>query len=105
TEEEEAAKTEAPKQEEKQEDDSHGEQERVIAMPSVRKYARDNDVKIHKVSGTGKNGRILKEDVDRFLSGDQEEQTGHDDTVKETAQKPVVSEGDFPESREKMSGI
>src|SRR5690625_1663300 len=45
--------------------------ERVIAMPSVRKYARDNNVAIHEVTGSGKNGRILKEDIDQFLSGDQ----------------------------------
>src|SRR5699024_6469896 len=48
---------------------------RVIAMPSVRKYARDNDVNIQEVSGTGKNERILKEDVDKFLGGDQSVET------------------------------
>src|SRR5699024_6046215 len=48
-----------------------GSDARVIAMPSVRKYARDNNVNIHEVTGTGKNGRILKDDIDRFLSGDQ----------------------------------
>src|SRR5690625_3263712 len=42
---------------------------RVIAMPSVRKYAREQGVNIQEVTGTGKNGRILKEDVDLFLSG------------------------------------
>src|SRR5690625_5041851 len=36
---------------------------RVIAMPSVRKYARDNNVNIQEVTGTGKNGRVLKEDI------------------------------------------
>lgn len=53
------------------------ENARVIAMPSVRKYARENDVTIQKVKGTGKNGRILREDIDAFLSGDQsaEEET------------------------------
>ena len=39
-------------------------------MPSVRKYARDNNVDITLVEGTGKNGRILKEDIDRFLTGE-----------------------------------
>ncbi|HEX7065797.1 MAG TPA: biotin/lipoyl-containing protein, partial [Bacillales bacterium] len=34
-----------------QEDD--GEQKRVIAMPSVRKYAREKDVEIQKVEGSG----------------------------------------------------
>jgi pyruvate dehydrogenase E2 component (dihydrolipoamide acetyltransferase) len=42
---------------------------RVIAMPSVRKYAREKGVAIQKVTATGKNGRILKEDVDAFLTG------------------------------------
>ena len=37
--------------------------DRVIAMPSVRKFARENGVDIHKVKGTGKNGRVLKEDI------------------------------------------
>lgn len=43
---------------------------RVIAMPSVRKYARENGVEIRQVSGSGKNGRVVKEDIDAFLSGD-----------------------------------
>ena len=30
------------------------ETKRVIAMPSVRKFARDNDVNIREVKGTGK---------------------------------------------------
>ena len=45
---------------------------RIIAMPSVRKYAREKGVDIQKVSGTGKNGRILKEDIESFLNGGQQ---------------------------------
>src|SRR5690625_5197375 len=80
---------------------------RIIAMPSVRKYARDNNVAIHEVTGTGKNGRILKEDIDNFLSGDQVVETTKEasqdtDTVKATESIP---EGEFVETREKMSGI
>lgn len=87
-------------------EDEQEEHDRVIAMPSVRKYARDNDVKIYNVSGTGKNGRILKEDIDAFLSGDQAEATSASEGVaKETAQQPVSTEGEFPETREKMSNI
>lgn len=41
---------------------------RVIAMPSVRKYAREKGVDIVNVSGSGKNGRVLKEDIDSFLN-------------------------------------
>ncbi len=42
----------------------------VLATPSVRKYARDKDVDITQVQGTGKNGRITREDIDGFASGD-----------------------------------
>ncbi|MBO1003565.1 dihydrolipoamide acetyltransferase family protein [Pseudogracilibacillus auburnensis] len=82
---------------------------RVIAMPSVRKYARENDVTIQEVKGTGKNGRILKEDIDRFVQGDvdtAEETTSADTTETETSEKPVsIPKGTYAETREKMSGI
>lgn len=51
-------------------DEDHDNDARVIAMPSVRKYAREKNVSIRKVKGSGKNGRILKEDIDSFLNGD-----------------------------------
>ena len=41
----------------------------VLATPSVRKYAREKGVQLASVPGTGKLGRITKEDVDRFLAG------------------------------------
>ncbi|WP_432359613.1 dihydrolipoamide acetyltransferase family protein [Sporosarcina sp. UB5] len=88
---------------------------RVIAMPSVRKFAREQEVDIRQVQGSGKNGRILKEDIEAFLSGGQQQQA---QVVEETQMvevetsseeikpaAPVVLEGDFPETREKMSGI
>lgn len=93
---------------------------RVIAMPSVRKFARDKDVDITQVSGSGNNGRILKEDVESFMSGDQkpattEESAGketteaapkEEETSKEAAPKAAPApEGEFPETREKMSGM
>ncbi|KKB41952.1 dihydrolipoamide acetyltransferase family protein [Bacillus thermotolerans] len=81
---------------------------RVIAMPSVRKYARDNDVDIRQVAGSGKNGRVLKEDIDSFLAGGQptEEKAAEEKTeAAPNKAKAVVPEGAFPETREKMSGI
>lgn len=86
---------------------------RVIAMPSVRKFARENEVSIAEVTGSGKNGRILKEDIEAFLSGDQpsaveeEVETTSDVEVEQAAKSsapaPVTLEGDFPETREKLS--
>lgn len=98
---------------ETQQTEPHSEEEvvntRVIAMPSVRKYAREKGVDIRKVVGTGKNGRVLKEDIDAYLSGATVTETAEEETVKEAtpaaASAPVVLEGEFPETREKMSGI
>src|SRR5699024_11719858 len=75
--------------------------------PSVRKYARENDVNIRDVKGTGKNGRVLKEDIDRYLSGEQENQV--DSTSDDIEHKEVatakLSEGEYVETREQISGI
>ncbi|MER1999800.1 MAG: dihydrolipoamide acetyltransferase family protein, partial [Lysinibacillus sp.] len=87
--------------------------ERVSAMPSVRKFARDNGVDIRQVVGSGKNGRILKDDVEKFLSGEtaapaeEMAQQPADEAVEAapTAKAPVALEGEFPETREKISGI
>ncbi|MDN4492362.1 dihydrolipoamide acetyltransferase family protein [Ureibacillus aquaedulcis] len=97
------------------ESDSSGN-ERIIAMPSVRKYARTKGVNIQLVSGSGKNGRILKEDIENYLNGgatSSETEAVEESPVVETAsveEKVTASgsvnlEGEFPETREKMSGI
>lgn len=88
---------------------------KVIAMPSVRKYARDKGVDIRLVPGTGKNGRVLKSDIDAFLAGGTQAQAetapveaaaqpAKDEAVKKTA--PVIPQDTlYPETREKISGI
>ncbi|WP_172369821.1 2-oxo acid dehydrogenase subunit E2 [Sporosarcina jiandibaonis] len=84
---------------------------RIIAMPSVRKFAREYDVDIRQVAGSGKNGRILKGDVEAFVNGEQtsasapvaEEKAGQ--TAATAADNQVSLEGDFPETREKMSSM
>ncbi|TWT07386.1 2-oxo acid dehydrogenase subunit E2 [Planococcus sp. CPCC 101016] len=91
---------------------------RVISMPSVRKFARDNDVNIKQVTGSGNNGRVLKEDVEAFMNGDQKTATAAaseeapQEAAEETTDKaaaapkaPAAPEGEFPETREKISGI
>jgi pyruvate dehydrogenase E2 component (dihydrolipoamide acetyltransferase) len=107
----------APKQEKQEvvsEEKEADDNRRVIAMPSVRKYAREKGVDIRKVQGTGKNGRVLKEDIDAYLTGGtttvQEEkaqaQAGVQETnVEEKAVKQPIPAGEYPETREKLSGI
>ncbi|QAY66022.1 dihydrolipoamide acetyltransferase family protein [Paenibacillus protaetiae] len=41
----------------------------VLATPSVRKYAREKNIDLTQVNGSGKNGRITREDVDGFAGG------------------------------------
>ncbi|MFF2911256.1 dihydrolipoamide acetyltransferase family protein [Paenibacillus sp. NPDC057934] len=41
----------------------------VLATPSVRKFAREQGVDISKVNGTGKSGKITREDVEAFQNG------------------------------------
>lgn len=113
------ASQETKKDEQKQDDSAKKESEnenekadetgnkRVIAMPSVRKYARENDVNIQNVRGSGKNSRILKGDIDSYLTGESstDSEATEEKTSAETTKGTTVSAGDYPETREKMSGI
>ena len=84
---------------------------RIIAMPSVRKFARDNSVAIGQVTGSGKNGRVLKEDIESFMNGDQKvADDATEDNVSEKSkevskEQAAPLEGDFPETREKMPAM
>ena len=84
---------------------------RIIAMPSVRKYAREKGVNIGQVAGSGDNGRILKSDIDAFLNGGAsvaQEASVATEAAAETTTAPVavtIPAGTYPETREKMSGI
>ena len=77
----------------------------MIAMPSVRKYAREQGVDIHLVTGTGKNGRVLKEDIDTFVKGGTAKKAASEEEVALPAVAAPEPEGQYPETREKMSGI
>jgi len=106
-------KTEAPEEDNAEDSQAQDESndnasdERVKAMPSVRKYARENDVNIQSVTGTGKKGRILKADVDSYLSGGQpsDDAPEAEAAKEEKSAQSTSSEGEFPETREKMSSI
>ncbi|MBE4908895.1 2-oxo acid dehydrogenase subunit E2 [Bacillus luteolus] len=94
---------------------------RVIAMPSVRKYAREKGVDIKAVEGSGKNGRIVMADIDSFLQGGAPATTVAETTEEVITQETVTTKteekekaasakqpipaGQYPETREKMSGI
>ncbi len=51
----------------------------IPAAPAVRRLARENKVDLRQVHGTGSGGRILKEDVERFmLTGGSQQRAGAD---------------------------
>jgi len=45
---------------------------KVLSTPAVRRMARENAVDLSLVTGSGKNGRVLKEDLLHFLSSEQQ---------------------------------
>ncbi|MFL9650654.1 dihydrolipoamide acetyltransferase family protein [Exiguobacterium chiriqhucha] len=122
---EEEAGPEQPKAEEKTEDVKEDvkedgprevqlhKSERVIAMPSIRKYAREKGVDIREVQGSGDNGRVLKEDIDAFANGEAptaEATTEKTESVAPAAAakteiKPYESATPELETREKIRGI
>ncbi|MDY0409340.1 dihydrolipoamide acetyltransferase family protein [Virgibacillus soli] len=65
---------------------------RMIAIPAVRKYAREKDVDIRIVPATGKNNRVTREDIDRFLATGGIQQVTEEKVVeKETAPAQAVT--------------
>ncbi|RIO22185.1 E3 binding domain-containing protein, partial [Staphylococcus saprophyticus] len=85
----------------------------VMSMPSVRKYYRENGVNIKAVTGSGKNGRITKEDIDNHLNGGGAQaatasnESAAASTSEDTSavQTQSVPEGDFPETTEKIPAM
>src|SRR5699024_8078719 len=59
---------------------------RVLAAPSVRKAARESEVNLNDITGTGPNGRVLRKDLQNFI--DQGKATK--DFVSETSDKQVI---------------
>lgn len=65
-----SSQTQAPQQPTQQQ--AQGEvapslSERVLATPAVRKMAMDHGINLSDITGTGKEGRVLKEDILRHI--------------------------------------
>ena len=87
---------------------------RILAMPSVRQYARDKDIDISQVAATGAHGQITKQDIDNYTgapaaTGAQAAPAAHaaapEAAPAPTPVKPYVSDTPELETREKMSPI
>lgn len=83
---------------------------RVLAMPSVRQYARDQGVEILNVSGSGKHDHITKEDIEALLASPAKEtvtqvssETKKVHAVKQTTKEAYSVAETANTIREKMS--
>ncbi|WP_059104418.1 dihydrolipoamide acetyltransferase family protein [Shouchella shacheensis] len=65
---------------------------RVMAAPYTRKIARENDIDIEQVQGTGPSGRVTDEDVYAFIRYASEEKTA----PKEPESQPQEKESKRP---------
>ncbi|MCR8656823.1 dihydrolipoamide acetyltransferase family protein [Paenibacillus endoradicis] len=81
----------------------------VLATPSTRKFAREQGVDIKQVAGTGKNGRITREDVSGFGGAPvatPATETAVAPAAEAKAAAPVVTGSAYrPEERVPFKGI
>lgn len=81
----------------------------VMAMPSVRQYARDKGVDISLVQPSGNHGQVLKEDIDNFNGAAASAPAANTATAAASAPaagntiKPYEGAGKDAETREPLS--
>lgn len=65
----------------------------VLATPSVRKFAREKGVDLTQVGGTGKNGRITRDDVNGFGGAPAAAEAGATAAVETQDNAAVAAQG------------
>ena len=94
----EAPKSSAPKAPES----AHSEG-KVLATPAVRRIAIENKIKLAEVRGTGKDGRVLKEDVLKFLGQVPADHTSGSTNIRTTHQAPQPSSKSYEPLKEDVA--
>ncbi|PAU78091.1 2-oxoglutarate dehydrogenase complex dihydrolipoyllysine-residue succinyltransferase [Halomonas salipaludis] len=86
-----------------------GDDEKVgdkILAPAARKLVAEHDLDVSKIEGTGKGGRILKEDVQKAVKeGSAKKAAKPASAPKQAAAAAPVVEGERPEKRVPMSRL
>jgi 2-oxoglutarate dehydrogenase E2 component (dihydrolipoamide succinyltransferase) len=117
-----AQEIEAEREAVSEETDGHREDGGVRASPTVRKLAREYDIDLAQVSGSGSGGRVTKDDVERLIREQdrgpvalewQEESPERDGREEEEAERaqakqaeveaPAPAAGDRREERVRLS--
>lgn len=77
-----------------------------ILAPAARKLVAEHDLDVNKIEGTGKGGRILKEDVQRAVeAGTAKKSAAPAAAPKQAAAAAPAFEGERPEKRVPMSRL
>ena len=81
--------------------------EQPVLTPSVRRLVKELNIDASKISGTGKNGRILKSDVMKFL--DKQDKNEHEQELEalRSSARPATElpQGARPEERVPMTRL
>ena len=106
---EEVSETENVEKDDKNSESGEKPEGDVNARPSVRKLAREHDIEISMVDGSGRGGEITREDI-LEIAGDSEEKDIEADTEDIKRDKPNEKEASDPVreaevERVEMSGV
>ncbi|KAK6013855.1 2-oxo acid dehydrogenase acyltransferase, partial [Ostertagia ostertagi] len=98
-----AAPTTAPRTSSDSEAPTPASPGKVLATPAVRRVAMENKVDLRQVKGSGRDGRVLKEDVLKFLGQVKEDYTSGSTNIRyspaiATQAKVVRISSGFPAS-------
>ena len=73
------------------------EKERVFASPLAKRISADHEIELDKIVGTGPSGRIVKADLDKFITLESSSTSGMLTELK-TAEEASVKSADLPVS-------
>ncbi|WP_349970854.1 2-oxoglutarate dehydrogenase complex dihydrolipoyllysine-residue succinyltransferase [Pseudomonas caspiana] len=76
-----------------------------VAAPAARKLAEENGINLASVKGTGKDGRVTKEDVVAAVEAKKSAPAAAPAAQPATAAAPVVATGDRTEKRVPMTRV
>lgn len=98
-------KKESPSKSEEKATPQEDDEEDSAPTPAARRLIREHDLSVEAIQGTGKAGRILKEDILKHLETKDETKENQETQPTPTKKPEPVPEPKVQEKREPMSSI